>query len=111
MAMATFRYGEPNMVAYTPGADVAAGDVIVTNATPRVAHVAIPNGTPGALAAEGGVYSMAGDAAIAADKKVYWNNATSQVTETAGSLKVFGVTVSACSGAAALCDVRHDPSA
>jgi predicted RecA/RadA family phage recombinase len=111
MATVNFRYGEPNMVAYTPGADVKAGDVIVTNLTPRVAHVDIPNGTVGALAAEGGIYSCAGDAAIAADKKVYWNATNKQVTETAAGNTVFGVTVTACSGAAAFCDVRHDPSA
>lgn len=110
MATVNYRYGDPIMVAYTAGADIKAGDVIVTNLTPRVAHVDIPNGTVGALAGSGGIYSCAGDAAIAADKKVYWNAGASQVTETAGSNKVFGVTVTACSGAAAYCDVRHDPS-
>jgi len=108
MAMAVFKYGEPEMVEYTPGADVAAGDVIVTNGTTRIAHVPILSGLLGALGADGGVYSVAGDAVIAADKKVYWVAASSKVSETVGANKVFGVTVTACSGDAALCNVRHD---
>lgn len=108
MAMAVFKYGEPEMVDHTPGSAVAVGDVIVTSATARIAHHAIESGLLGAVAANGGTYTVAGDAAIAADVKVYWNAAASQVTATAGANKVFGITVTACSGAAALCDVRHD---
>ena len=98
---------EPFVADGVPAA-VAVGDVIVTSATARVAHHAIEANLLGSVAANGGIYSMAGDAAIAADVKVYWNPAVSQVTATAGALKVFGVTVTACTGAAALCDVRHD---
>jgi hypothetical protein len=57
----------------------------------------------------GGTYLVAGDAAIAADKKVWWNAAASQITETASTHKVFGVTVTACSGAAATCNAFHNP--
>ena len=108
MAMTVFKYGDPEMVEHTPGADVAIGDVIVTSGTARIAHHSIASGLLGAVAANGGTYSVAGDAAIAADKKVYWVAASSKVSETAGSNKVFGITVTACTGDAALCDVRHD---
>ena len=111
MAQATLVHGNPLMVDYTPGSAVTAGDVIVTADTVRIAHLDIASGALGALAAGGGVYSVPGDAAIAVDKKVYWNNSADKVTETASGNKVFGVTVSACSGDAALCNVRHDPSA
>lgn len=108
---ARFLHGEPLMVDHTPGSAVSAGQVVVTADTPRIAHLDIAANTLGALAAGGGVYEVAGDAAIAADKKVYWNNTANKVTETATSNKVFGVTVTACTGDGALCQVRHDPSA
>ena len=109
MPQATFRHGSPVMVDYTPGSAVTAGDVIVTSTTPRIAHLDIASGVLGALAAEGGVYEVTGDAAIAADKKVYWDDTNNKVTETSTSNKVFGVTVTACSADAAKCLVRHDP--
>ena len=83
--MATFRHGNPVMVDHTPGSGVTAGDVIVTGDTPRIAHRDIAANALGALASGGGVYDMTADAAIAADKKVYWNASASKVTETAGS--------------------------
>lgn len=108
---AAFKSGCPEMVNYTPSVAVVAGEVVVTSGTTRIAHLAIAAGILGALGATGGVYEVAGDAAIVADAKVYWVDATNKVTETAGANKVFGVTVSACSGNGALCNVRHDPSA
>lgn len=109
---AQFVHGDPVMVDHTPGADVSAGQVVVTGDTPRVAHLDIPANTLGALAAEGGVYLCTGDAAIAADKKVYWDDAANKVTTNAaaGANKPFGVTVTACSGAGATCWVRHAPN-
>ena len=53
---------------------------------------------------------MAGDAAIAADKVVYWDDTNNKVSETAAG-KVFGVTVTACTGDAATCQVLHNPGA
>lgn len=103
-------HGGPTMVDHTPSGAIAAGEVVVTGDTPRIAHLDIAAGVLGALAAEGGVYRVAGDAAIAADKKVWWNSTANQITETASTHTVFGVTVSACSGAAAYCNARHDPA-
>ena len=113
MAQAVFKYGSPDTVYYTPTVAVAAGDVIVTADTTRIAHIPIAANILGALGASGGVYQVAGDAAIAADKKVYWVDATNKVSESAaaGANKVFGTTVTACTANAALCHVRHDPSA
>lgn len=109
---ARYVSGSPTMVPHTPVGAVAAGEVVVTADTPRVAHLDIAANTLGALAAVGGVYEVAGNAAIAADKAVYWDNAANQVTESAaaGVNKPFGVTVTACTGAAAKCLVRHDPA-
>lgn len=109
MAQVTFRQGDPQFCDHTPGSAVTAGDVIITSATVRIAHVDIAASALGALAYSGGIYECTGDAAIAEDKKVYWVDADNEVTETAGSNKVFGVTVSACSGDGSTCLVRHDP--
>lgn len=113
MADATFKHGSPRMVEYTPVADIAAGDVVVTDNTPRVAHLPIATGVQGSLAAAGGVYEMAGDAAIDADVVVYWDVSASKVSESAdtGTNVMFGFTVTECSGDAALCLVRHEPQA
>lgn len=107
--MATFISGNPLMVDHTPGSDVTAGDVIVTNDTPRIAHRDIASGELGALAAGGGVYQMTADAAIAADTLVYWNAAASKVTETASTHKIFGRTVQASSADGDLIEVIHQP--
>lgn len=109
MAQAIFRHGKPTMVDYTAGGNIAAGDVIVTNDTPRIAHHDIANGDLGALAAGGGVYEVVGDAAIAADTAVYWDDSTNKVTEDDGGNKFFGFTVTACADDDETCLVRHDP--
>lgn len=110
---ARFVHGAPVMVDHTPSAAVAAGEVVVTSGTPRIAHSDIAANALGALAAEGGVYEVAADAAIGADVKVFWNTTANQVSATdgAGAHKPFGVTVTASSGAGATCLARHDPSA
>lgn len=109
---AQFIAGSPAMVDHTPVGAIAAGEVVVTADTTRIAHRAIPAGTLGALAAGdgSGEYEVPGNAAIAVDKKVYWDNAANQITENAaaGANKVFGVTLTACTGAAAFCRARHD---
>jgi predicted RecA/RadA family phage recombinase len=108
-----FKSGSPEFVDHTPGSAVSAGDVVVTADTPRIAHRDIAANVLGSLAARGGVYSCTGDAVIAADKKVYWVNASNKVSEDddSGANKAFGVTTSACSGDGSTCEVRHDPGA
>ena len=106
--MATFKNGSPVMVDHTAGTAITAGDVVEVGNAVFIAHSDIANGDLGALAAGGGVYSMTGDAAIAAGKKVYWDG-SSKVSETGASSEHVGVTVSACSGDGAAVDVLHQP--
>lgn len=109
MAQASFKQGSPVMADHTPSSAVAAGAVVVVSATPRVAHVAIPANTLGALAVFGGIYQMVGAGVYADGVKVYWDPVAEKVTTTAGSLKVFGELVSACSADGATCLVFHNP--
>lgn len=109
--VAQFLHGKPTMVDHTPAVAVAAGAVVITNDTPRVAHLDIPPNTLGALASDGGVYRMVANGAIAADKKVYFDTAAGKVTAAAGALKVFGVTVTAAAADGDAIDVRHSPAA
>ena len=115
MTQAIFRHGDPLACNYTPGADVAAGDVIVLNSRTYVARHAIASGALGALDCEGGVYTCVGDAAITAGKKVYWKDSANKVSEDAdtGNNKPFGYVApgSSCSGDGSTVDVVHDPSA
>lgn len=106
---ARLYHGTPLMIDYTPTAAVAAGDVVVLGNVPLVAHLDIPANRKGALAGGGAVYQMIGNAAIAEKKKVWWDDATGKVSETAGALKVFGWTVSACAADGGFCYVKHAP--
>jgi predicted RecA/RadA family phage recombinase len=108
---AVFHYGDyVEMVPYTPGADVPAGEVVLLGDIVGICHVAIPSGELGSLAVQGGVYTCTGDAAIAVGKKVYWDNVNNKVTETATANKVFGYTVVACSGNGAAAECCHNPA-
>jgi predicted RecA/RadA family phage recombinase len=109
-----FVHGDPLMVDYTPGADVAAGDVVITAATPRIAHHDIPSGTKGALAQGGGVYlcpkASGVGTAIPDNTLVYWDPTPKQITATAGALKRFGYTSGASVDAATTQRVVHAPA-
>lgn len=96
------------MINYTPsGADVDAGEVVIVNDLLGICHRPILDGELGALAANGGTYECTGDAVISAGVHVYWDNSAKKVTETIGSNKYFGKTVSACAGDDELCEVMH----
>jgi predicted RecA/RadA family phage recombinase len=101
------------MVPHTAAADIAAGDVVVTDETPRVAHGEILTGALGSLAAEGGVYQMTGAGEYRIDVPVYWDASASKVTtdDNNGDNKLFGFTISACAGDGSPVDVRHEPQA
>lgn len=109
MPQSSYRHGETVMVDHTPGVAVAAGDVVVQNNCPFVAHSDIPANRQGALSVGGAVYEMTGDAAILVGKKVYWDNTAKKVTETVASNKGFGWTVSPCAANNGLCLVYHQP--
>ncbi len=103
------------MVDHTPSGAVSAGDVIVTNDTPKIAHNDIAAGALGALAARGGVYTVpkaAGSStAIADDKKVYWDDTNNVITTSAasGANKAFGITIGASLDADTTQTVLHAP--
>lgn len=82
MAQAEFRHGNPIMVDYTPSSSVSAGDVVVINNIPHVAHKDIAANTLGAVARRGGVYALTADAStIEPGDKVYWDDVNNKITE------------------------------
>lgn len=95
------------MMNYTPSGAIAVGEVKAVNDILGICHRPIADGELGALAISGGTYECTGDAVIAAGVHVYWDDSANKVTETIGSNKYFGKTVSACTGDAELCEVAH----
>ena len=90
---ATLKHGSPLMVDHTPSSAVVAGQVVVIGEIPFVAHLDIDANRQGALAMGGAVYAVTADAGtIEPGDKVYWNDTTNKVTETAaaGANKHFG---------------------
>ncbi len=88
---ARFLSGEPLTVPYIPGSDVAAGAVVVIGDAAFIADTAIKANATGVLSIGGGVYTVVSGEAIAAGKKVYWNDSTNKVVETATTGKCLGV--------------------
>ena len=106
--MANFLH-EGDSIDYTPGADVAAGAVVVQNDLIGVAVRPIPANTAGSLVVEG-VFdfpkSTAGGSAIGAGATVYWNAAAQQATTTSAGNKLLGKTTKAAADADATVRVR-----
>jgi predicted RecA/RadA family phage recombinase len=109
MADTTFLHGATTMVNHTPGADVATGQVVVVGDMTMVAHRPISNGALGSVSAGGGVYNCIADGAIAAGKKVYWDDTNNKVTLTASGNKVFGWTITAAAANGDPIQVVHHP--
>lgn len=93
MAEATFVHGDPLMVDYTPSGDVTAGDVVVIGVIPYVAHVDIPAGVKGAVAARGGVYGGIAAGNYAPGAKIYWDASEGEFTTATGEHPHFGFIV------------------
>jgi len=108
MATAQFIH-DGKSIDYTPGADVAAGDVVVQNDLLGVAKLDIAANTLGALAVTG-VFDVpkatGAGTAIGAGAKVYWNATAKQATTTATGNKYLGKTVKAAVDADATVRVR-----
>jgi predicted RecA/RadA family phage recombinase len=110
MALAQFIH-DGKSIDYTPGADVAAGDVVVQNDLLGVAKLNIAANTLGALAVTG-VFDVpkatGAGTAIAAGKKVYWDAADKQAKEDseAGANPYLGKTIKAAVDADATVRVR-----
>ena len=99
MALVTFRH-EGESIDHTPGAAVAAGDVVVQGELVGVAKVDIPANALGALAVAG-VFDFPKatgvGTAITSGSTVYWDEAAKEATtnSAAGVNKELGKTVAA----------------
>ena len=111
---AIFRHGDPISINYTPGANVAAGEVVIignlTGLTCGIAHLAITNATLGAVAAGGGIYEVVNLDNAANGAKVYWDNTNNKVTTTSTNNAQFGFVVeNGGGGANSACYALHHP--
>lgn len=110
MATATFIH-DGDTIDFTPGTNVAAGDVVVQNDLVGVAKRDIPTGTLGSLAVVG-VFDVpkatAPGSAIGAGAKVYWDEAeaVAKTDAEAGANKYLGKTVRAAADGNATVRVR-----
>ena len=108
MAQATFvQDGES--IDFTPGADVAAGDVVVQADLVGVAKLDIKANKLGALTVDG-VFDFAkatgGGTALAVGTTVYWDDAANVATSTSAGNKLLGKVVKAAADADATVRVR-----
>jgi hypothetical protein len=113
-AEATFRHGDPIMIDYTPGAAVAAGEVIALGGAAGlscgIAHRDIAASELGALAAGGGVYDVKNIDNAANYAKVYWDTTNNGITTTATANALFGYIVTGGAGGAnSTCRALHKP--
>ncbi|HET6497953.1 MAG TPA: DUF2190 family protein [Coriobacteriia bacterium] len=108
MPQATFVQ-DGRSIDYTPGAAVAAGDVIVQGELVGVARTPIAANALGSLAVDG-VFDFAkatgGGTAITAGANVYWDDANNIATTTATGNKLLGKCVKAAADGDATVRVR-----
>jgi predicted RecA/RadA family phage recombinase len=97
--MATFIQ-DGDAVDYSPGADVAAGEVVVQGDLVGVAKTPIPAGTLGSIATRGVFdFPKAGGGAIASGAVLYWDSSGGVATATASGNKRIGKAVAAAAAA------------
>ena len=110
---ATFRHGDPQSIDYTPGANIAAGEVVLlgntTGITDGIAHLPIVSGEKGSLFVGTGIYHVKVAANYAAYSKVYWDDANAVLTTTSTNMSFFGWTLEAAAAANAVVEVMHWP--
>jgi predicted RecA/RadA family phage recombinase len=95
-------------VDYTPGADVAAGRVVVINGTVSIVNVDIASGVVGAVATEG-VFDVAkGSTAFADRDPVYWDDTNKVATPTVTGVRM-GRAVKAAGNSDAAVRVKLSP--
>jgi predicted RecA/RadA family phage recombinase len=106
MAQATFVH-DGRWIDYTPGADVAAGDVVVQGDLVGVAVRPLAANQLGALAVAG-VFDFAKGAGVAytVGQILYWDDTNNVVTTTATGNKQIGKVVRAAASADTLVRVR-----
>jgi len=97
--MATFIQ-DGDAVDYSPGADVAAGEVVVQGDLVGVAKTPIASGTLGSLATRGVFdFAKAAGGAISAGAVLYWDSSNGVATTTASGNKRIGKAVAAAAAA------------
>jgi len=112
MATAQFIH-KGDSIDYIPGADVAAGDVIVQGELIGIAKLDIATGALGALAVKG-VFDLpkatGGGTAITSGSLVYWDAGAGEATTNAaaGANKLLGKSVKTAADADATVRVRLD---
>jgi len=110
--MAT-RKNSGDMMDYTPGADVTAGDVVVVGEIVGVALADIASGEKGALALEG-IFEVACKSAdvVTAGALLYWDATEGEATLTQGTNNPIGVATTAAADTVVLVDVKllHVPT-
>jgi predicted RecA/RadA family phage recombinase len=106
MPQATFVH-EGASIDYTPGADVAAGDVVVQGELVAVAKLDIKTGKLGALAV-GGVFDFAKNTGVAytVGQLLYWDDTANVVTTTSAGNKLIGKVARAAASADTTVRVR-----
>jgi predicted RecA/RadA family phage recombinase len=106
MPQATFVH-EGLSIDYTPGANVAAGDVVVQGDLVGVAKLDILTGRLGALAVDG-VFDFAKNTGVAytVGQLLYWDDAANVVTTTAAGNKLIGKVVRVAANADTTVRVR-----
>jgi predicted RecA/RadA family phage recombinase len=106
MPQATFVH-EGCSVDYTPGGDVAAGDVVVQGDLVGVTKVEIKAGKLGALSVDG-VFDFAKNTGVAytVGQLLYWDDTANVVTTTATGNKLIGKVVRAAASADTTVRVR-----
>ncbi len=110
MALVTYVH-DGSSIDYTPGADVAAGDVVVQGDLVGIAKSPIAASALGALAVTG-VFDFpkatGGGTAVSAGATVYWDVADSEAKtdDESGANKLIGKTVKAAADADATVRVR-----
>jgi predicted RecA/RadA family phage recombinase len=98
--MKAIKYSSGEMVEYTPGTAVSAGDVIVQGGLVGVALQAIPANTVGSLAVAGVfdfVKATGSGTAITAGASVYWDASNQVATTTSSGNTLIGKAVKAAS--------------
>jgi predicted RecA/RadA family phage recombinase len=100
-------------IRHTPAADVAAGEIVVIEGIPYVAHHAITANTLGNLAAEGGEYELLKDGTsgpdIAQGESVAWIEGSNLATDVITGNVHFGTCTEAAGASASTVRALHRP--
>ena len=104
MGVANYVSGRPVMMPWTnPGADAAAGDIVVFNSSAFVAHVANPAfagaSKVDALSLSGGVYQVTAGGALTIGNRAFYDPTTKKFYNATAAGRInFGIVVGGPSG-------------